>query len=78
MKKFQRLDEDFVHNHDCVGRLGFNVFQKYFSDLVCLLIGHNLWRAGTVWPPDNDHSLPVKATFCRRCYKGGYVRGDYV
>lgn len=70
------LDPDFVIMDDCIGRLSRPRWAKRALDLVCRLIGHNLWRTGAV--RDNpEGSLPVKATYCRRCFKGGYVRGDY-
>jgi hypothetical protein len=51
--------------------------QRALLDLACRCLGHNLWRTGCI--RDVPHaSLPVHASYCRRCFMGGYVMGDYV
>jgi hypothetical protein len=71
-----RLDGDFIVLDDCIGRNWMPRVQVALLDLVCRLIGHNIWRTGAVRQIDGG-SLPLKASYCRRCFKGGYVRGDY-
>ena len=71
-----KLDADFIDDHDCVGRRCMPRVQRLFVDLVCRLIGHQLWRVmGSV--RTDVESLPLFATYCRRCYRGGYVRSDF-
>jgi hypothetical protein len=70
------LDSDFVPIENCVARTWMPRIQRWFVDLACRLLGHNLWRPGSV-RPINGMSLPLKASYCRRCFKGGYVQGDY-
>jgi len=72
-----KLDADFVVLNDCAGRGWQTPLRRRFLDLVCRLTGHLLWRTGAV-RDDPQGSLQVRATYCRRCFKGGYVRGDYV
>lgn len=70
------LDTDFVWVNDCVGRTNREPWVRGWFDMLCRLLGHNLWRTGSV-RTNPDGSLPVKASYCRRCFKGGYVQGDY-
>lgn len=71
----REIDSDLVLDHDCVGRP--RGLTRLFRDAVCWLIGHNPWRVmnSTRLPPGG--SLPLFASYCRRCYRGGYVQGDY-
>jgi hypothetical protein len=69
-----RLDSDFVVQHACMGRP--RGWRRVVADIACLLLGHNLWRSGC--RIDNpDGSLALNASYCRRCFKGGYVKSDY-
>ena len=70
------MDSDFKVMHECAGRRWMHPMVRTFRDLVCTLIGHNLWRVmGSVTRPD-DATLDCHASYCRRCFKGGYVQGD--
>jgi hypothetical protein len=68
------LDTDFVHVGECIGRA--RGIQRVMLDLICRFTGHLLWRSGSVYRPPED-SLDVNTSHCRRCFKWGYVRGDY-
>lgn len=71
-----RLDGDFRPQHPCAARRWMPAWQRFLLDLVCRLIGHNIWRTnGLVDNPSG--SLPLSASYCRRCYKGGFILGDY-
>jgi hypothetical protein len=72
-----KLDADFVADHDCVGRQWMPSIQRMFLDLVCSLIGHSLWRVTNSVRVISGGSLTHQASYCRRCFKGGYVQGDY-
>lgn len=73
-----RLDTDFVAMPPyCIGRQWMPWAQRAALDLVCRLIGHNLWRITRSERHIPGMSLPLRATYCRRCFKGGYVQGDY-
>jgi hypothetical protein len=69
------LDADFVADHPCIARSWMSAPQRWFADIMCRVLGHNLWRTGTIRV--DVHSLPLKTSYCRRCFKGGYVQGDY-
>lgn len=72
------LDSDFVvMNDECIGRLWMPVMQRIALDLVCRLTGHLLWRIHGAVREVPGHSLSLRASYCRRCFKGGYVTGDY-
>jgi hypothetical protein len=72
----RRLDTDFKVVGECVGRLSGGYGRVL--DAICTLTGHllhrNLTNAGFL-PPGG--SLPVHTSMCRRCFKWGYVEGDY-
>lgn len=68
------MDSDFVVLHNCMGRQ--SGLRGRLLDLVCRLTGHLLWRPGSI-VPSPEGSLDMFGSYCRRCYKGGYVRGDY-
>ncbi len=70
------LDTDFVALDVCCGRQGRSALRNWLLDRVCALTGHLLWRTGArrVNP---EGSLDLHAVYCRRCFRGGYVRGDY-
>lgn len=70
------INGDFVECEDCIGRLNMNRLHRWFLDLICRYTGHLLWRTDYRRTP-KDGSLDVHATYCRRCFKGGYVGGDY-
>ena len=69
------MDSDFVVVHDCVGRP--TGWRRILADAVCRWTGHLLWRVLRSEARVEGESLPHFATYCRRCYRGGYVRGDY-
>jgi hypothetical protein len=72
------FDNDFVvRPPECIGRAWMPAWQRWLSDLLCRWTGHLLWRPGTS-VVIMEHSLPHRVTLCRRCFKAGYVRGDYV
>lgn len=72
-----KLDSDFVADLPCLGHGAMPFAQRVLLSLVCRVIGHNLWRVmNTARKPDN-HSLDHYGVYCRRCYRGGYVQGDY-
>lgn len=68
------LDTDFVVMHPCTGRQ--RGLRGCLLDVVCKLTGHNLWRSGSI-VASPEGSLDCFASYCRRCFKGGYVKGDY-
>lgn len=72
-----QLDTDFVVMNDCVGRSTLTDAQRDAYDALCRQTGHLLWRVLGSIREAADGSLPVYATYCRRCFKGGYVQGDY-
>jgi hypothetical protein len=77
MFRIMRLDNDFVADIPCVGRSWMNPVQRWLLDLVCRLVGHNIWRVmGSIRTLPGE-SLPLRASYCRRCFKGGYVKGDW-
>lgn len=71
------MDSDFKVQYDCAGRGWMSAPRRWFVDLVCRLTGHLLHRVLTSTVNPDGHSLPHYATYCRRCFKGGYVEGDY-
>lgn len=72
------MDSDFIVTDPCVGRLSRGLLANAWFDLLCRVLGHNLWRTGAYRPGHLcGGSLDVRASYCRRCFKGGYVQGDY-
>jgi hypothetical protein len=72
------MDSDFIVIHNCIGRNVMSRPRRWFVDLVCKHTGHLLWRClGSVYTPPGG-SLDVYGTYCRRCFRGGYVQSDYV
>jgi hypothetical protein len=81
-----QLDSDFVKVGETIGRsldrrslprLCLSALLGGLRDLVCFLIGHNLWRTGSIYRPLAG-SLDVYTCHCRRCFFWGYVQGNYV
>jgi hypothetical protein len=73
------MDNDFIVTHDCMGRLWMSGWRKRFADAACKYTGHLLWRVlGSVYHKPDGHTLDLQASYCRRCFKGGYVQGDYI
>lgn len=68
------MDSDFIVLNFCVGRPAS--WRKHLADFLCKYTGHLLWRTGSIVKVPNG-SLPLNAVYCRRCFKGGYVNGDY-
>lgn len=68
------LDSDFHFLGDCIARP--RGFRRWWTDRLCRLTGHLLWRSGSVYQPEN-RSLQVRTAHCRRCFVYGYVEGDY-
>lgn len=70
------LVDDFVVFGVTVGRP--TGWRQFFVDVLCRYTGHLLWRsmsnAGYRAPGD---SLTHYTCHCRRCWKWGYIRGDY-
>jgi hypothetical protein len=71
------MDRDFKFQFDCAGRGWMSAPRRWFADAVCRLTGHLLHRVLTSTVRPKDHSLDHYATYCRRCFRGGYVEGDY-
>jgi hypothetical protein len=71
------MDSDFVAVHECVGRTSMHSFTRIWRDFLCRRLGHNLWRVMNAAIMPKDLSLECYSTYCRRCYRGGYVMGDY-
>jgi hypothetical protein len=67
----------FVADHDCAGRTWRPRWKRVLADLLCRFLGHNLWRIMGSQRTLPYGSLPLFATICCRCLKGGYVEGDY-
>lgn len=68
------MDTDFKMLDVCMGRP--RGWRRVWVDLVCRATGHLLWRTGCV-RSNPTGSLDFNAVYCRRCFKGGYVDGDY-
>ncbi len=68
------MDTDFVVIGDCIARP--TRWRRMVLDAVCRWTGHLLWHSGSQIT-DPDGSLPLKSAHCRRCFRYGYVRGDY-
>ncbi len=69
------LDSDFIVVGDCIGRP--RGWKRVVIDLVCRLTGHLLWRNLHTIHQQADGSLPLYGSRCRRCFKFGYIEGDY-
>jgi len=74
--RWLRLDTDFVVLDVCIGRSCLPTVQRWLLDAMCYTTGH-LLRTLKLYRDNPDGSLPVYATYCRRCFKSGYIRGDY-
>ncbi len=77
MFRLMRLDSDFVDDIPCIGRSWMNPVQRWLLDLACRLLGHSLWQTTGSIRTLPGESLPLRASYCRRCFKGGYVKGDW-
>jgi hypothetical protein len=68
--------DDFQVFGECTGRP--SGWRRLLADAVCRWTGHLLWRSlhnsGYRAPGD---SLVHYTAHCRRCWKWGYVPGDY-
>lgn len=69
------MNTDFVVMFDCVGRP--RGLRRVLLDLVCGLTGHLLWRSMHSTVPNPTGSLPYYGVHCKRCFRGGFVQGDY-
>jgi hypothetical protein len=70
-----KLDTDFKIVGDCLARPGG--WRRVLIDLVCRWIGHQLWRNMHSEHRPANGSLPLHGSHCRRCFRFGYVEGDY-
>lgn len=66
----------FVGDHDCVARSSMSRVKRALMDFLCRHTGHVLWRTGSA-RQNPSGSLELNASICLRCYKGGFVQGDY-
>lgn len=69
------VNKEFVETGNCIGRP--TGWRRVFLDLLCRTTGHLLWRNMNTARTLENHSLEVYGTHCFRCYKFGYVQGDY-
>lgn len=69
------LDRDFIILGDCFCRP--KGLQRVVLDAICRWTGHLLWRSASSVQFPADRSIPVAGSHCRRCYRYGYVQGDY-
>lgn len=71
----QTINKEFVVTGNCIGRP--TGWQRILIDALCRFAGHLLWRnMNTAYTPEHGSS-DVYGTHCFRCYKFGYVMGDY-
>jgi hypothetical protein len=71
----KHLNHEFIITHDCIGRP--RGLARVASDLLCKMIGHSIYRVMRSTAIVENQSLPLYASYCLRCYRGGYVSGDY-
>jgi hypothetical protein len=74
-RRRQRLDTDFTVVGTCIGRLEGSYGRVL--DAICTLTGHLLWRSHNAGFLPPGGSKPVHTSHCRRCWRWGYVEGDY-
>jgi hypothetical protein len=66
---------DFVQQGTCIARP--HGWRAILADVLCYLLGHNLWRSMNTSVSPVGGTLDVYGTHCRRCWVYGYVEGDY-
>jgi hypothetical protein len=69
------MNADFVILGECISRP--RGWRRIVLDVVCRLTGHLLWRSMNSTCLNPTGSLPYYGTHCKRCWKWGYVEGDY-
>jgi hypothetical protein len=75
MRDLKGLNTEFVIVGECVGRPGG--WRRWWLDSVCAVTGHLVWRVMNTEYLPPDHSLPHYGVHCLRCYRYGYMQGDY-
>lgn len=73
----EKFNLEFVHVGDCVARPCPGTFKRWFVDALCRWTGHVLWRNLNSTYRPHGYSLDHYSTRCLRCYRWGYVHGDY-